>query len=290
MNVSYLFARNSEIAYRTYGNQLMFYRSRDSYVRRENEAKIGFTMRRGLYTKHTFEVFFRNSRVADTIVALNSSYYNEQSRKLNYFSVNYNLKHDMRDNKVYPLKGYAAYLTVVKDGLRLLKHEDVDNLSAYVGISRYWNFLPRLYWANHIRARVSLARTPFYYFNRALGYGTDLVRGYEYYVVDGQSFGLFKSNVRYQLVKPNVYHAKFLKKRLQKFNKIPYALYLGAYADAAWVQDRTHHDNNPLSNSFLVGGGIGLDFVTYYDYVFRVEFSVNQMKQGGVYLHLAAPF
>lgn len=290
MSASYQFSRNNEIAFNTYGNQLRFFRSMNSYVRKENETKIGFTMRKGLYTKQTLELMFRTSSVSDTIVNLNPNYFSEGKGHINYFSVNYNVKHDMRDNRVYPLKGYVGYMSLVKDGLGILKHEDVDNFSAYFGLSRYWNFMPRFYWANHFRSRISLARTPFYYFNKALGYGTDLVRGYEYYVVDGQSFGLLKTNVRFQLVKPNVYHAKFLKKRLQKFNKVPYAVYIGTYADAAWVQDRSNYSNNPLCNSFLVGGGVGVDFVTYYDYVLRVEFSMNQMKQKGIYLHLSAPF
>jgi hypothetical protein len=195
----------------------------------------------------------------------------------------------MRDNKVYPLKGYLAYLTMVKDGLGVLKTEDVDNFSVYGGISRYWNFLPRLYWANHLKLRYSLVQTPFYYFNRALGYGNDLVRGYEYYVVDGQSYALFKTNLRYQMVKPRVYEAKKFK-RIDKFNKIPYAIYLSAFADAAYVEDKNHFTNNPLSNSLLIGGGVGVDFVTYYDYVLRVEVSMNHLQQKGVYLHLSAPF
>jgi outer membrane protein assembly factor BamA len=289
MSAAYLFSRNNEIAYSTYGNQLKFFRSRDSYVRSEHEGKIGLTMRNGLYNKHVLELQFRESKVADTITALNPFYYSNEKNKIQYFSVLYNFKHDYRDNKIYPLKGYVAYFSFLKDGLGLLKHEDVDNSSLFMGISRYWNFLPRVYWANHLRARYSLARTPFYYFNRALGYGTDLVRGYEYYVVDGQSFALFKTNIRYQLVKPAVYHAKWAK-RFDKFNKIPYAVYLGVYGDAAWVEDKAHQANNPLTNSLLIGAGVGLDFVTYYDYVLRVEFSVNQMQQKGVYLHLSAPF
>ncbi|MBC7863175.1 MAG: hypothetical protein IAF38_09385, partial [Bacteroidia bacterium] len=283
MSVGYLFSRNNEIAYNTYGNQLQFFRSYTKFMRSEQEAKLGFSYRDGLYTKHNFELAYHSSEVADTIAKLNPNYYAGDQSKIQYFSVVYNIKHDLRDNRIYPLKGYIAYLSVAKDGLALLKNENVDNFSIHTGLSRYWNFAPRFYWANHVRVRYSSVRTPYYYFNRALGWGNDLVRGYEYYVVDGQSYAMFKSNIRYQLVKPRVYHAKWLKGKLDKFNKVPYALYVSGYADAAYVEDKKHFKDNPLSNSFLLGGGIGLDFVTYYDYVLRVEFSVNQLQQKGLF-------
>jgi hypothetical protein len=38
----------------------------------------------------------------------------------------------------------------------------------------------------------------------------------------------------------------------------------------------------------LVGGGAGIDIVTYYDIVGRIEYSVNQLGQTGIYLHVKA--
>jgi len=34
-----------------------------------------------------------------------------------------------------------------------------------------------------------------------------------------------------------------------------------------------------------VGGGFGIDFVAYLDYVVRLEYSYNHIWQSGVYLH-----
>ena len=46
----------------------------------------------------------------------------------------------------------------------------------------------------------------------------------------------------------------------------------------------------PHSNEFLYGYGLGIDFVTYYDIVFRVEFSANKFGETGLFLHFNAPF
>ena len=70
---------------------------------------------------------------------------------------------------------------------------------------------------------------------------------------------------------------------------MPYALYLKAQFDGGYVYADQYRANNPLSNSWLYGGGLGLDFVTYYDRVFRFEYSVNKLGKGGLYIHFIAP-
>jgi len=47
-------------------------------------------------------------------------------------------------------------------------------------------------------------------------------------------------------------------------------------------------DNTRLSNKFIFGGGLGIDFVTYYDAVLRLEYSVNSEKEFGFFIHFKA--
>jgi len=47
--------------------------------------------------------------------------------------------------------------------------------------------------------------------------------------------------------------------------------------------------NNQLENSLLIGYGLGIDFVTYYDLVFRLEYSMNRMNEHGFFIHFMAP-
>jgi outer membrane protein assembly factor BamA len=285
LSFGYNFYRNNEIAYATYGNQLLFYRNYRAYVRNEHEAKIGATYRDGLYMKHSFELMYKNCSVADSIRKLNASYFGAQSN-IAYLSWQYGFRRDYRDSKVYPLRGYCFDATIVKDGLNLLKNENIDNFTVSANIKNYWSVLPRTFVSTGLKLRYMINNTPSYYFNRALGFN-DFVRGYEYYVVDGQSFGMIKATVKYQLVKPHI--ANIPVKRLDKFNRVPYTVYLTMYGDGAYVQDKYYYNDNPLSNSFIMGCGVGIDLVTYYDYVVRIEASMNKMFQKGLYLHFAAP-
>jgi hypothetical protein len=63
------------------------------------------------------------------------------------------------------------------------------------------------------------------------------------------------------------------------------------FFDAGYVDTfQTWQSNgNQLPGTFLTGKGIGLDLVTYYEKVFRIEYSWNKNNEGGFFLHFVAP-
>ncbi|WP_460880065.1 hypothetical protein [Pontibacter rugosus] len=102
--------------------------------------------------------------------------------------------------------------------------------------------------------------------NIALGYRS-YVRGYELYVVGGQHYGLFKQGLTRQLLDIKSIRIKFIDN--PKFNNIPLSVFLNGFTDAGYVVDNTFEKGNPLTNQLLVGGGLGLHVVTFYDIVLR---------------------
>jgi hypothetical protein len=48
----------------------------------------------------------------------------------------------------------------------------------------------------------------------------------------------------------------------------------------------TNPTNKALTNTLLPGYGVGIDFVTYYDVVFRIEYGRNKQNNGGFYFYL----
>jgi outer membrane protein assembly factor BamA len=285
-NVSYSFFRNNEVAFSTYGNRLLFNRNYTKFMRKEKEAKVGFTYRDGLYNRHVLDLLYCESSVDDTIRELNKNYFGNNANSVSYLSLQYRFRRDYRDAKIFPLRGYFYEVGFTKDGLNLLKRENVDNFTVDGVVKNYWNPMKRIFVGTALRLRYKLFNTTGYYFNKALGYN-DFVRGYEYYVIDGQTFAMFKTNINFQLVKPHIVSVPI--RRLEKFNRIPYAIYLSTHCDAAFVQDKVFYNDNPLANSWIGGAGVGASLVTYYDYVLRVEASINKMKQKGIFLHFAAP-
>jgi len=91
-----------------------------------------------------------------------------------------------------------------------------------------------------------------------------------------------KNNIKYELVKMREMSFNFIGS--EKFNKLYYAFYLNVFADFGYVSDNRNINTNPLSNQLLPGYGVGLDFVTYYDFVLRVEYSFNKMGESGFFI------
>ena len=126
-----------------------------------------------------------------------------------------------------------------------------------------------------------------YFIQKGLGYSGNNIRAYEYYVIDGQNYGLLKTNVKFELFPEKVKKFGFVPS--QNFNTLHFAVYLNLFADLAYVQDDIFYKNNTLSNELLFGTGIGLDLVTYYDIVWRLEYSINKMHESGFFVHFMAP-
>ena len=134
---------------------------------------------------------------------------------------------------------------------------------------------------------MSICETLPYYNQVALGYD-DYVRGYEYYVIDGEHFALSKLNVLWALLKPHDYVWKAMKS--DNFRNLYLAIYLNAFADFGYVWDKRYSDHNFLSNAWQTSAGIGINVVTIYDQIMRVEYAVNRQDQRAFYLHFAQPF
>ena len=140
---------------------------------------------------------------------------------------------------------------------------------------------------HYAKIYTSLPQTQPYNIQRALGYEIDALRGFEYSVVDGQHFFVTKHEIRYELYKLNVQNTKVLKK--MPLAAMPVTFMLKGFADCGYVKDNFYYTKNPLNNKFLIGYGLGFDIVTYGEAYIRIEYSFNNLKQKGLYLHIDMP-
>ncbi len=279
--------RNHEVAYNTYKNKLQYYKNEDNYVRDLFYSTFQITRRKNIHFSHTFQLQYINYSFTDTLSILNENYSIKNETRQQYFTLYYQFKKDFRDYKHYPLNGHYFDIEIVKNGIGILKNEDVDVLYLQSIYRKYLKLMKRFYFASVISAKISTKSFQPYFIQRGLGYHRDFVRGYEYYVVDGQNFVLSKSNFKYELISTKVKKLSFIPFR--KFNTVHYAVYFNIFADIGYVKDNIFHHDNELANSWLFGTGIGLDLVTYYDKVIRIEFSSNRLGENGIFIHFMAP-
>lgn len=274
--------RNHEITYNLEESKLLFYKNENSYVRKEYYGLARYIHRDGIYNYTGVYASYTYAEVADTVTILNPNYFVKGTTFEQYLSIGYKWTRDKRDYKVYFLKGYYFDAELTKNGIGILKNEPSllyisSTFKKSIEFNKYWHY------NFSIKGRITGQSDAPFYHQRALGYQNDYVRGYEYYVVNGQNFLLAKTNLKLTLLPQHVYKIPGIAS--EKFGTIPYAFYINAFCDLAYVEDNVFESTNPLSNQLLPGYGIGLDLVTYYNIVWRIEYSFNKFGEKGIFLH-----
>lgn len=275
--------RNHEIVYDTYGNKLQFYKNPDKFVRNDLQGYVRLTKRKGVYNYYSTTIDFRTTRVDDTIPVLNPDYFVDDAPKQNHLGISWAYRYDRRDYQTYANKGYLFEFEANKTGSGLLKHEP-NLVSITAGFRKYQTLNDRFSVAAAVKGRVSQRPGGPYFNQRALGYLTDYIRGYDYYVINGQDYGLLHSTLRFALLPTRIYQLPVINSN--KFKKVPLTIYLTGFYDSGYVRDKQFGYKNPLSNSYQYGYGGGLDLVTYYSLVFRIEYAFNKLGDNGIFFHI----
>jgi hypothetical protein len=276
---------NHEVIIETVDNKPVYYRNPGSYPRQDFNAFTQLLLRPTFYAYHTFSVSFNSWMFSDSLMRV-PGYTAGTSNHLDYFSLYYQYKNDHRDFQFYPLKGTYFDIEMDQNGLF---SPTVNEFYLKSDFRKYFQIYNRWYFASGLTGKLTLTPQSPYFLQKGLGYGRDFVRGYEYYVIDGKDFILWKNNFKFALIPQREFNIDFV--HTPKFSRVPYALYLNVFCDMGYVYSEIfpYDQSNTLKNSLLVGYGVGLDLATYYDIVIRLEASMNAQGSPGLYLHFTAP-
>ncbi|MCX6182331.1 MAG: BamA/TamA family outer membrane protein [Bacteroidetes bacterium] len=288
LNFSFLSVKRHEIYYKSFNDKITYMKDHNNIMRTEFNANVEYVYRNKIYQQHSLKFDYDEVEVRDTIVnpIENPNYLIDGKNHASYFSFRYLYKKDKRDSKNYPLEGYDYDVEIKKIGFNF-GAGNINTASLTCTAEKFWKLKEKIYFAAGLRARAFATPTAPFYIARGLGFSPDYVRGYEPYLISGTNFVVVKSNLKYQLLKPRIFKIPYLK--IEKFNTFHYAFYINALFDVGYIQDKTYTTNNSLANTLLIGYGVGLDFVTYYDKVLRVEYSLNKKGLSGIYLSFIAP-
>jgi hypothetical protein len=114
----------------------------------------------------------------------------------------------------------------------------------------------------------------------ALGYKSNSVRGYEYYVVEANHFAIGRVSLKYEALRRQFHQLPF-----RYLPELPLWLYPKIFVDAGYAVNNKPLLSNTLANTFLYSIGCGFDVITAYDLKLRIEFAYNHLGENGVYLH-----
>ena len=299
----YSYMRQHRVNYQTIENKPVYYKKFPEYAVNLGDAYFAYTYRQGLYTKHKLRMHFVQDWLGDSVSILNPNYFGGGRDTLKLFKLDYVFTHDIRDSKVYPLEGHAFKVKGQRYGFGLIKDYPYKNWSLEGSSFYHKKLTNRFYAANITRVRISSNKEVPLVQQKALGYSV-YMSGYEPFVIDGTDFFISKFIGKYQLLKPTSFKLPLIKAR--QFNKVHLAIYLNVLADIAYVNNRFPDPlgRNYMENALQYSTGIGVDFVTYYDKVLRIEYAVNRYAfdkanrpagaEGadfrGFFFHLETPF
>ncbi|MEN8248955.1 MAG: BamA/TamA family outer membrane protein, partial [Bacteroidota bacterium] len=266
-------------------NKRVFFDSED-ILKTNVYSGIGYTRRNSFYTRHHFDLRYSYVNIADTIAALNPNYLGIEGNRQQFFSATYTFNHDKRDIVAYPLQGYKLQASVEKTGIGIF--DDVNVLSLRAHYSKYKKLSERYFLSNYASAYLSTPNNQPYSVLKGIGFSSDVVRGYELYVIHGQHYFVNKTTLKRVLLAGTKTFKDF---PLQQFRHFPYAIYLKSYFDVGYSRNTESYEGNQyLADQLLYGGGLGLDIVTMYDVVIRLEYSINSKAEHGFFFHIESEF
>ena len=249
--------------------------------------------RPSLYNYAKVRLTASNVSISDSLYSLTldesiASYLPTDLQSVSFMSLYIDYLYDSRNSHSYPLNGSYLKGFVEKQGLGIIGHE-VDYFNYGVDMHFYQKISDRWYTAEMFKLLSSSGENIPYYFKQNLTSGEDFMRGYDLYALRGDNMYYFRSNLKYNVIKPAVKKARKEKDKDSKFKNVPYAFYLNLIADVGYMKDSYYGQYNPYNNKMLYSWGLGLDFVTYYDLVVRFEYVFTNIHSHGFFFGFGMP-
>lgn len=275
------FSNNKTVATNTDAHRLQFERS-DDINRRIFSSSGTLTYRPSFYSRHSLDVGYSRASASDLIINANPSYFQNGENLQQYLRFSYVYSWDNRDYFAYPLEGNLYRAEINKFGLGIF--DDLNMFTVRASANNNFNLGKNFYLGNTIEGYYNFSDEIPYILRSGFGYRPDFIRGYERFVVESNAFVSNRSELKFKFLSG----IQELSRRslIQQFQTMPYAFYVKAFLDLGYSGDPLRSTiNNFYNNDLLMAAGIGLDIQTYYDFVVRLEFSMNREGQTGFFVN-----
>lgn len=280
------YSTQNEVFTDIYKNEMVYIKNDSLPIRTKFHFQLEYFRRTGFYKTQYFNARFFQYSGSDTLSDYSQHYFGNNLSFLRYINLSYRFKIDKRFSQNYPLKGYFFDVKLDQFGLGKLDYSNLFVTRIISNFRIYKKITEKHFWATGFHLNHYFTQRIPFHLKTGLGFD-NYIRGYEPYILFGTTSLLIKNNYKIQLVSPKVITLPFIK-NFEKFSKVHFALYWNNYLDAGFVVNKTEKTND-LTNKFLIGAGSGLNWVTYYDVVFRTEYSINQLGECNFNIAVVAP-
>lgn len=273
------YSRNRELNIDTKDNKQVFFKDPTKFIREQFYVGGLYSYRKGSIVRHYLRLGVQGERVADTVVKLNPNYLVSKKYNVVYPELRYTYQYFDLNYIPYPTRGTAVEFEFLKRGFG----REVNLTQLQLRLGKYFSLPYKFYVATNAEANLKLPFDQPFFNQSLLGYNDSYMRGLEYYVVDGVAGGYIRNTIGKEIaaVKFNT------GLRSKTYGSIPFRFYLKGYGDVGYIYNKNNLLTNGLNNRLIYSGGIGLDIISIYDIVLRVEYSFNQKGENGLFIHKA---
>ena len=277
LNTVVKYTSQNEVWYETKNDSLQFFRNGQRNLIRSTQARVELTKRITPFTTLRYGMNFEHGQL-DTSVPINDYFINNQRYQRKY-ELYLKIEYNKQNNIYFPTEGKYGSISLGANTWQNQNHlfngSIESRLQQFDKLSRNWSTALSVYFQYNTNKNAP------YSDRKLLGYN-EVVRGYEHYVVDG-TFG-WKTNaaIRYHLINNqlilNVIPA-------ENYKKLPINIYAEGYIDGGYATSNGNIRSNKLTQQTIYSIGIGLNTLFYNDRLLRLEYSLNSLGEGGLFLH-----
>lgn len=282
-----LYAQNKEVSLYNYENKQFFVDKNEQVVFKRQRYSTGLIFRPKLFATHIIRVGYSSNWIDQELASEGNPdfFLNSRSRQ-QFVWAEYQFRYDKRDLRILPTRGWLAELRFYKNGFGVF--DDISSTYVIPSFEYYYPISKKFVAGAALHTKIALQREQQPYYNyRGLGYGDDYLRGYELFVVDALDYYYGKFSVSYKAFHTTIQWPKIM---LKGMRIMPLQIYLSANYDVGYANDPFYPVNNSFTNSWLHGGGLGLNLLMYNTLQIQIECSVNHLGQKGVFFHSNTAF
>jgi outer membrane protein assembly factor BamA len=279
-DVGFAYARTKELGYATIDNKQKFYND-DKFINESMHTDFAISYRPRIKTRHYFRFSYTQQKVTDSVYIKNPDYFDPQKNKISFPEISYSINYYNVDYIPYPFKGTTFNGTVAKRGFT----PDMNMWHLSASATQTIPIFPKAQLYLQATGTIKLPFDQPYYNKRLFGYGDLYMRGLEYYVADGVAGFVARATIRKEILSFNIKPPIVI----EGHDKIPFRILLKTFGDVGYAYDKNPVNSN-LNNKLLKTWGVGIDILTFYDFVIRFEYSFNQLNEQGIFIHTRSDF
>ena len=269
-----------EVNYATLGNKQVFLRTED-VIREGYRGNANLTYRPNLFERHSFQMGLGRNEISDSAFLYQPMFLPSLQKTFSYLDASLAFSRIRFDYNAYPTKGQSTDLILYQ---RFSKNSNLSSIQ----LRKIWarpfsksNFI--FLESNNL---VKFLPNQNYTDNKLLGYGNLQLNGLDYYVVDGTAASILKVSFHHALGAVSIKN-RFIPNRIPI---IKYQFWLKAFTNLGYVYSEKPVNGNRLANTLLRTAGLGMDIVGIYDFVLKIDYSLNQLGDKGLYLRAGINF